>query len=167
MPQVIDENIAKVLGDDWTTKYHNSLSTKERTPALKFENELEEKEFLAFMKQSLNPENPRFEYKFKGHKYDAFVVNTLQEIQSRPLKFGVSVPVKYQGDWLGMMLKEDVAEQLLSNVLFPNNTYIVVGKYSESKGKQGDKVFKNLRLDYIKSFAELAEQKEEENTEQQ
>jgi len=161
MPQVVDENVEKVLGKDWMTKYHNSLSGKERTPVLKFDNVLEEKEFLAYMKQTLNPENPRFEYKKGGYTYDAFVITTLQEIQSRPLKFGVTVPVKYQGDWISMLLKEDEAENILSNILFPNNTYVVVGKYSEKKGSQGDKVFKNLRLDYIKSFAELAEQKEE------
>jgi hypothetical protein len=167
MVNVIDENVAKFMGDDWSTKFHSVISKTNRLPILKFENEMEEKEFIAVLKQSLNPEQPNFEYKKNGLVYNVYIVQTLQQIRTNPLKFGVSIAAKYLDDWISLLIQEDKAEQLLNDVIFPNNTYVVIGKYSEKKSAQNDRVFRNMRVDYIKSFAELVGNKEQQNTEQQ
>ena len=152
--QVIDENIAKVFGDEWTTKYHESIAGK-RAPRLKFENEVEEKEFLAFAKQALRPETPKAEYKKGVGTYDIMIVQTPQEIRVNPMKFGASVAFRYGGDWISAIMQEEEIETLV-----PDNAYLIAGIYSEKKG-QNDRVFKNFRIHYLKSFAELAEQVEQ------
>jgi len=160
MPQVVDENIAKVFGNEWVEKYHKALSSK-NTPRLKFENETEEKEFLVFAKQSLNPETPKTIFKKDGNEYDIMIVQTPQEIRVNPMKYGASVSFRYGNDWLSAIMQEDEIERLV-----PDNTYLIAGKYSEKPG-QNDRVFKNFRMHYFKSFAELAEIFETQEEEKQ
>ena len=151
MPQVVDENVEKVFGSDWVTKYHEAIKSKKGTPKLKIENETQEQELLTFVKQGINPESPHIKYTISGIEYDIMIVQTPQEIRVNPMKFGNSVAVRYMNDWMSVIMDEADIERL-----FPDNTFILAGKYTE-KPKTNGGVFKNFRCDYMKSFADLAQ----------
>jgi len=149
MPQIVDENVEKVFGSEWVSKYQNALKTK-RNPRLKFENEQEENEFKIFIKQGLNPENPKTKYNKGGIDYDVMLVQTLPEVRVNPIKYGNSVSFKYMGkDWISAIMTDEEVEKLV-----PNNTYLIAGIYSEKPANNG-KVFKNFRIHYFKALAEM------------
>lgn len=148
MPEVVDENVEKVFGQEWVAKYQNALKNK-RAPRLKFENETEESEFKVFLKQALNPELPKTKYTKNGNEYDVMLVMSLQEVRVNPIKFGNSVAFKFGADWISTILSD---EQVA--LVVPNNAYIIAGRYSEKPGQNG-KVFKNFAVHYIKALAEM------------
>ena len=152
MQQNVDENIAKVFGDAWTTKYHEAIAGKRR-PRLRFENEIEENEFIAFLKEHISPEKPMCKYQKGIGEYDAIIVQTPQEIRVNPMKFGSSVAFRFGSNWISIIMNEDEVEKLV-----PNNTYVVAGQYKERV--VGERTFLNFNAHYIKSMAELAEQKD-------
>ncbi|MDD4354241.1 MAG: hypothetical protein PHN56_07355 [Candidatus Nanoarchaeia archaeon] len=152
MPMIVDENLEKVLGSEWVNKYHSALSKKTSKPKIVFENKIEEKEFMQFIQHALSPETAQTTFKKNGFEYDVLVVNTPSEIRVFPLKFGNSVSFRFKNDWIGGFVDESEIEKLV-----PDNNYLLVGNYYEKKGSVGDRIFKNMRVDFIMSFAELAE----------
>jgi len=149
MPTIVDENVEKIFGSEWVTKYQDALKTSRRT-RLRFENVEEENEFKVFLKQSLPAEQPKAKYTKNGLEYDVMLVQTLPEVRVNPIKFGNSVSFKYMDkDWISTILTDEEVGKLV-----PSNNYIIAGIYSEKAGNNG-KIFKNFRVHYIKSLAEM------------
>ena len=141
-------NIAEVLGEDFASKYKTSrrkIVVPDKSDIWNIKKLIKDNKF--------NAANASMIYEHDGKRFDVLLVETADDLRSKPTTSGNSVRMssKWKGNWMTLFVPNPETHKVI-----PNMAFFVVGgfKLGEWQGKPQYTMFVNeiITLDEIAAF---------------
>lgn len=107
-------------------------------------------EIIGMAKRNLKGDAPQMNFLKNGIVYHVMLMETMAELRARQLQFGISVSLRWKGNWVSAVFEAADLEKIA-----PNTAYLLVGYMRTKTGADG-RIFYNYNVHGVITMEEIA-----------